>query len=340
MDLPTADEQIIVAVSGGADSLALWLALDELRRRKKWRNEIVVAHFNHQLRPESAADAAWVAETAAQRGYLCIVGAGDVGTQAKAQGDNLEQAARRARYDFLQRVAETCQARYVLTAHTLDDQAETVLLNLARGSGLDGLGGMKPVRPLAANSKVWLVRPLLSWARRAETQAYCQTQNIVPRADAMNDDERFARVRVRRQLVPLLATLNPQAVTALGRTAELLREDADYLNTAARELLVTAQMITAQSVANTESTSDVSHTRVAPVCVAILADAPSALRLRALRLWLADARGNTRRLTAAHLHGVAQLLEGTQGGRVAELPNGGRVVRRRGWLWLEMMSDE
>lgn len=332
LGLPVADEQIIVAVSGGADSLALWLALDELRERKKWRNEIIVAHFDHQLRSESAADAAWVADEAARRGYRCIVGAGDVAAQAKMSHDNLEQAARQARYAFLQTVAERLKARYMLTAHTLDDQAETVLLNLMRGSGLEGLGGMKPLRRLATNNGVWLARPLLSWARRADTQNYCQTQNVAPRADAMNDDVRFARVRVRRQLVPLMETFNAQTVAALGRTAELLRDDSAYLNAAATQLLEAAQ-----------SGSDAPHDSafsVAPVRVKILADAPPALCRGALRLWLLAARGNMRRLTVVHLRGVRQLLHGTQGGRVAELPDGGRVVRRRGWLCFEVMNDE
>ncbi len=329
--LPVHDAGLLVAVSGGADSLALLLALDELRGAGRLSCALTVAHFNHGLRPESTADALWVADEAARRGYPCIAGAGDVGAEAAARKDNLEQAARRARYNFLEAAAEASGHTYVLTAHTLDDQAETVLLNLLRGSGPDGLGGMKPLRPLATNKLIWLGRPLLSWARRAGTQEYCRTQNIVPRPDAMNEDERFARVRVRRQLLPLLETFNGRAVAALGRTAELLRDEAQVMQQAAAELL--------EAALTGPEPSDVPPSTVAPLSVKVLADAPKALQRRALRLWLSQARGDTRRLAAVHLQGVESLLKGVSGGRRAELPGGGRVTRRGGKLYWKSQTD-
>jgi tRNA(Ile)-lysidine synthase len=315
MNLPANGGRVLVAVSGGADSLALWLALDELRHAGRLQCALVVAHFDHQLRAASGEDARWVAQQARQRGYECVTGAGAV---AQMHG-NLEQAARLARYDFLSQAAVQHQATQVLTAHTLDDQAETVLLNLLRGAGPDGLGGMKPMRPLSLSfitqsSSLILARPLLRWARRADTQNYCQTQGIIPLADAMNEDERFARVRVRQQVLPLLLTFNGRFVEALGRTAELLQADTQVLHLQAAELLAQAR------------------NEADAVAVKVLREAPPALQSRALRLWLAERRGSLRRLAEVHLRGVARLLEGTQGGRCAELPGGARVERRRGWL--------
>ncbi len=124
--LPETSGRVVIAVSGGADSLALWLVLDELRGAGRLDCALTVAHFNHCLRAESADDALWVEAMAARLSYACVTGAGEV----RSRGGNLEQAARRARYEFLQGAAESVNADYLLTAHTLDDQAETVLLNL------------------------------------------------------------------------------------------------------------------------------------------------------------------------------------------------------------------
>ena len=145
LKLPVADETIVVAVSGGADSLSLLLALHDLRTRKKLDLRIVTAHFNHKLRGrESDADEEFIKQFAADRGFELALGHGPV-----AEKGNIEQNARRSRYDFLSRTAESLKAGNVLTAHTLNDQAETFLLNLIRGSGFDGMSGMRPVRALA-----------------------------------------------------------------------------------------------------------------------------------------------------------------------------------------------
>ena len=317
LGLPVAEERVVVAVSGGADSVALVLGLDELVRAGRVGVRLVAAHLDHGLREESMEDARWVGELAGELGVEVEVGRARV---AEA-GGNLEQAARGARYEFLMEVAQKRGARVVVTGHTMDDQAETVLLRLVRGSGAEGLGGMEAVRALGAGSEVKLARPLLRWARRAETEEYCRGRGVEARRDAMNEDESFARVRVRRRVLPLLLTLNPRAVEALARAAELLREDAETLNAAARELLEAACEREAEEGAV-----------VAALDVKTLSDAPPALRRRALRLWLARGRGDLRRLELAHLLGVEKLLEGERGGRVAELPGGSFVERRRGRL--------
>ena len=161
-----SDETIVVGVSGGADSVALLLALAELKSASKLSVKICVAHLDHKLRKASASDARWVADLAAKLGFESVIGRSKVAEIARDNNDNLEQAAREARYAFLARTAKRKSARYVLTAHTMDDQAETVLLRLMRGSAGAGLGGMEAMRPLG--NSVQLVRPLL-WARRTDT---------------------------------------------------------------------------------------------------------------------------------------------------------------------------
>ncbi|HEX8708799.1 MAG TPA: tRNA lysidine(34) synthetase TilS [Pyrinomonadaceae bacterium] len=320
LGLPFGDAPVVVAVSGGADSTALLLALDELLRAGRLGTvALLAAHLDHGLRGAAACeDARWVAELSRELGFEIELGRAAVGELAARTGDNLEQTARRARYEFLSGVASRHGASVVLTAHTMEDQAETVLLRLMRGSGAEGLGGIEPLRALEAGGEVLLARPLLGWARRSGTERYCRERGVRFRADEMNDDEGFARVRVRKTLLPLMRTFNPRIVEALARSAGLLREDASALAAAASELLTAARE---------EGASGLSS-----VNVNVLAGAPAALRRRALRLWIAQERGSLRRLEAAHLLGVERLLEGERGGRVALLPGGSFIERRRGQL--------
>jgi len=325
--LPMSDETIVVAVSGGADSTALLLAIEELKTHHKLYTSICVAHLDHRLRKSSSKDAKWVAELAAQLGFKSVIGRAKVLDDARENNDNLEQAAREARYAFLERTAKRVSANYVLTAHTMDDQAETVLMRLMRGSASLGLGGMEALRPLAKNSSIKLVRPLL-WARRAETEAYCRLRKTKFLTDEMNDDLSFSRVRVRKHLLPLMESFNKRIVEAISRTATQLREDGAVLGSDSDALLRRAAV-----------SNEGDETKAPALNVKVLADAAPALRRRALRQWLSNARGSTRRLEMVHLLAVEKLLEGNAGGRVAELPNGGRVRRRRNRLEFELEND-
>jgi len=330
LKLPFADETIVVAVSGGADSTALLLALDELKSAGKLSVKIVVAHLDHKLRKVSAQDARWVAALAEKLGYESVTGRSKVAEMARTNNDNLEQAARQARYAFLERTAKKKSARYVLSAHTMDDQAETVLLRLMRGSAGAGLGGMEAMRPLDAKGMIKLVRPIL-WARRVDTEGYCRLRKTAFLVDEMNNDLGLARVRVRQQLLPLMQSFNNRIVEALSRTAAQLREDRAVLSTGSDELLRRAS-------APAEADED-GETKVLPLDVKLLANEPPALRRRALRQWLSVARGDARRLEMVHLLAVEKLLEGTKGGRIVELPGGGRVRRSRNRLEFESKSD-
>ncbi len=317
------EEPVVVAVSGGADSTALLLGLDELVRAGKLSLTLLVAHLDHRLREDSKTDAATVKALASRLGYKSIIRRTDVKKEAVATNENLEQAARFARYDFLKAVATKHRARLIVTAHTLDDQAETVLLRLLRGSAAEGLSGMEAVRPLEPGSAIEIGRPLVSWARRSDVEDYCRSQQVEFCADEMNQDEGFTRVRVRKQLLPLMQSFNNKIVDTLARTAGLLREDADALTVQAEQLLLAATRPTEAEVKGNRRLD-----------VKLMAAAPAAVRRRALRLWLERERGHLRRLEMVHLVAIDRLLTGTQTGRRAELPEGGQVTRKRGWLEL------
>lgn len=326
LGLPTGHTPVIVAVSGGSDSTALLLALTELIQARKLSLSLTVAHLDHSLRKVSKEDALWVANLAAKWGHECVKRRTDVKRRATRTGDNLEQAARRARYEFLEETAKAKGSTLIVTAHTLDDQAETILLRLLRGSAAEGLSGIGPVRQLNSRSNIQLVRPLLSWARRVDTENYCRASKVEFLVDEMNQDEKFARIKVRKQLLPLMQSFNNRIVEALARTATLLREDAGALTEEANQLLESAHV---------NQTPKKDKTKVASLNVHVLAEAPAAVRRRALRQWILQQCGDLRRVEMVHLEAVDRLIQGGRGGRIAELPDGARVIRERGWLKLD-----
>ena len=325
LDLPASETNIVVAVSGGADSTALLLGLDELVKKEKLRVNLIVAHLDHGLRSASRKDALWVKQLAQEFGCDVVVGRANLKAtpSLKKKRENLEQAARKARYEFLLRTAVRKRAVHVLTAHTLDDQAETILMRLLRGSASEGLSGTPAIRKLRRDSNVQLVRPLLAWARRSDTEDYCRLRQIDFRRDEMNEDEAFSRVRVRKQLLPLMKSFNNRIVEGLIRTASLLNEDAAVLADEANRLLELAQGPPKNIETNAPSLS-----------VSVLLQRPAAVRRRALREWILRSRGDLKRLEMVHLIAVEKLLDGDRGGRIAELPGRMKVTRKRGMLEL------
>jgi tRNA(Ile)-lysidine synthase len=219
----------VVAVSGGADSVALLRGLLDAGA-----GPLTVAHFNHQLRgAESDADAEFVRELAAGLGLPFRLGEADV--RAAAAGDNLEATARRLRYDWLAGLG----GMWVATGHTADDQAETVLHRVIRGTGIQGLRGIAPRRELA--SGVRLVRPLLG-ITRAEVLDYLAKLGQPFHEDTTNADLTFTRNRIRRELLPLLTTLNPSVVSALCRLAEQAEAATAELDLHATRALAACEM--------------------------------------------------------------------------------------------------
>ncbi|HSO54955.1 MAG TPA: tRNA lysidine(34) synthetase TilS [Actinomycetes bacterium] len=225
--VPAAGDGVAVAVSGGADSLALLHGLRALAGPRGWR--LAVLTVDHGLRPGSAGDAAFVADHAKALGLPALVrtlGPGDLAPHRQA---GPEGAARAARYGALWPAADELGCAWLATGHTLDDQAETVLLQLLRGTGPDGLAGM-------AVRSGRLLRPLLR-ARRADTRACCTAIGLAWREDPTNAGDGPLRNRVRQQLLPLLEELRPGATQTLARTAALAADERAWLDQMVAEAL-------------------------------------------------------------------------------------------------------
>jgi len=219
---------IVVAVSGGADSLALLHVLMALR--DNFGLSLHVATFDHQLRGlAGAADVQFVNALARAWGVPVTAGSADVTALAQRESLGIEAAARKARYTFLAQVTDQIGATTIATGHNQDDQAETVLLHVLRGSGLAGLRGMLPKTPLSTiipdlqSSRV-VVRPLLN-VPRAAIEAYVAQLSIAPRNDHTNTDTTYTRNRLRHEVLPLLEQINPQVRSALARTGSIARDD-------------------------------------------------------------------------------------------------------------------
>lgn len=326
LELPFAGKTVIVAVSGGADSVSLLFAIDDLRKRRKLDLRVVVAHFDHKLRHDSVSDLEFVRRLTSERKFELAHG-----EWRRPSGKNLEQMARNARYEFLLDTAEKLDAHYVLTAHTMNDQAETVLMNLIRGSGPGGLSGMRPTRELKLEFKgtdqtkveepllpfpspsVMLVRPLLSWANRRMTEGFCNESDVEYCRDPMNEDLNFKRVWVRKVLIPMLEEVNPKIVETLCRTAELL-QDLSRSGTPAATL------------------ADLSSTDQLPR-LAVLKEIKKPDIYSILRSWVRQNRGNLRGIQMKHIESIVRLIHSPKSGRIAELPGGAAVKHRGGLVW-------
>ena len=228
------DGGILVAVSGGADSIALLRGL--LECGPALRLQVTVAHLNHQLRgANSDADAAWLEQTCWTLKVPVVIGRAEVAAAARETGDGVEEAARRLRYEFLRSTARERGCRWVAVAHSADDQAETILHHVIRGTGLAGLRGMPFSRDLEAG--LALVRPLLETSRQ-DLRKYLADLSQGFREDASNSDLAYTRNRIRQQLLPLLERdFNSQVVTALRRLGQQAGEIQAALETLAAQLL-------------------------------------------------------------------------------------------------------
>lgn len=218
-----AGERIVVGVSGGADSVALLRALSLLAPARRWH--LLAAHVDHQLRSDSREDARFVELLAQRLGLPSVIERRDVAAAARAAGWSLEDAARRLRYEALRDAAQRFSATTIALAHTGDDQAETVLLRLLRGTGLTGLAAMAPKRPWGPCT---VVRPLLSLTR-ADVTGFLRASGTSWREDPSNADRRFLRNRVRYEVLPALEAINPSIRESLRQLAEQSRTDSAYL---------------------------------------------------------------------------------------------------------------
>ena len=221
------DGLILCAVSGGRDSMVMLRLLSALGVEGGFH--IAAAHFNHRLRPTADRDEAFVRDWCRDQCIPLICGAGDARGFACREGLSVEDAARKLRYAFLESAARDMGADRIATAHHREDNAETVLLHLLRGTGLQGLGGIAPVRGA-------IVRPLLETSR-AEIDAYAARNSVPYVEDESNRDTRFTRNRLRLEVLPLLEELSPGCGGRIAAAAELLREEDGHLRREAEALV-------------------------------------------------------------------------------------------------------
>jgi tRNA(Ile)-lysidine synthase len=214
------ESRLILAVSGGTDSLALMHCLAHLR--PIYPLELIVATLNHGLRPEAAEEVEFVQAMARAWNLHCITGRVNLGKTG------IEATARKARYDFLAEIAQSHNIAKVVTAHQADDQSETILMHLIRGSGLQGLTGMSMIAPMPYHPEYQLVRPLLPFSRAA-IEAYCAEHGLEPRQDMSNFDTTYRRNAIRHEIVPRLRQLNPQIDAALARLGQLATAEDEFI---------------------------------------------------------------------------------------------------------------
>lgn len=227
-------ETVLVAVSGGADSLALLHSLNALRSQLNCQLHVV--HLNHCLRPDADADADFVRQHAVDLRLPCTIQRMEIPLLAQQWKRSVEAAGRKARYQFYESIATTVDATKVALGHHQDDIAETVLMNLIRGSGAAGLKGIAPVRDAK------FIRPLAGFTRQ-QIEAFLTSIGVVPRHDTTNTDTRYLRNRIRHELIPQLENnYNPNIKTRLSRTADVLRAESEYLDTTARKALETCRI--------------------------------------------------------------------------------------------------
>ena len=297
----SAGDTVLVAVSGGADSLALAAAL--VPESKNALVNLVGVTIDHRLQKNSGEQAERVRTQLFELGISEI----EIVKVEVVMIDGLEASARRARYAALDAIAEKYNAKLIFLGHTLNDQAESVLLGLARGSGARSLSGM-------ARCAGKYCRPLLK-ITRTETLAACAEYSLIPWLDPHNSDSQFARVRVRTTALPKLEeTIGPGITEALARSADLLRDDADALDDWANQVAADLDL--------------------ADLEISLLADLPKAVRTRLLRMAIYAAGAPTGSITADHVASIEAFVTSWHGQGACSLPGGVKVSRISGRLSL------
>jgi len=320
--LVSPGEIVVVGVSGGADSVCLLHVL------AKWRKglgiNLHIAHLNHQLRGvESEADAKYVSHLAGSLGIPVTIDRQDVAAYRLGRNLSVEEAARELRYAFFTRVAGEVGANRIAIGHTRDDQVETILMHILRGTGITGLCGLAPCSPMAYDSQgmsvraedlsvgtgqrsnLLVIRPLLDITRE-ETASYCQEHQLDPRIDSSNVSLSFFRNRIRLQLLPQLRQYNPSVDQALLRLANIAKEGSAFIEQQASGLW--------DEVAKQENNAIYLDRKQ-------IASLPIALQRQLLRTTVTRLAGDTRDIEASHIEAARSLLNKPVGKRIS-LPHG------------------
>jgi tRNA(Ile)-lysidine synthase len=300
-----SQSRLLVAVSGGPDSVCLLHVLVKLK--KELDIELHAVHLNHQLRgAESDTDAQYVFDLAQSLNVPVTIAKRDVAGYQARKHISLEEAAREVRYNFLAQTAKALGASQVAIGHTRDDHIETILMHLIRGSGTRGLQGLAPhVKWQTADAVITIVRPLLEVSRK-ETQGYCQEYNLTPRLDSSNLSLSPLRNRIRLRLLPLLKSYNPRIANALLRTAHIAADDVAFLEEAGDRLWH-------QVAQRRENTIILDKEPFLTL--------PPALKRQVLRMSLEKLIGNLKDIEARHIEEIMNALS-KPAGRSLSLPGG------------------
>jgi len=318
-----AGQRVGVAVSGGADSVALLELLLEVR--EKLGIVVSVVHFNHQLRGRASdEDERFVARLAERAGLPLFVGRENVAGRQKRERANLEDVARRARYAFFSKLAVDGSVDRVAVAHTADDQAETVLAHMFRGTGLAGLGGIHP-------EVGYVFRPLLKF-RRGELREYLRGKRQAWREDATNRDTKRMRARIRLKLMPILEKqFQPAVVEHLGQLAEMAREDGAWLESSGelRVFLCAKEERGEWRIALADLLSQRGEAGSREMMGEWKRQAPQAMSKRMIRVLVKKVKPHAGQLSVVHVEAVLRMAEQRESGKRLELPGGVEVRRAK-----------
>lgn len=305
--LVSGGEKVLVAVSGGPDSVCLLHILDKLKGDLGIR--LHIAHLNHGLRAvEAESDADYVAALAEQLDIPATIETRDVNEYNRGRGTSLEEAAREVRYGFLDEVAQLTGATRVAVGHTRDDMVETLLMHYLRGTGMQGLRGLRPAAPIPYGKQDdgrWVIRPLLGLTGQ-QTSSYCQSAGLNACIDSTNEQTGFLRNRIRLELLPLLRQYNPDIDEALIRLSDLAVEDTDFID--GQAAIVFDQTSSSEGCLTCLDSGK-------------LRGVPLALQRRVFRMVLERVYGNLKDVEAVHVESLVRLLFGSTG-KCVNLPGG------------------
>lgn len=310
-------DRILVGLSGGPDSVALLNVLFSLKQ--EYVLDIYIAHLDHRFRgEESASDSRFCKELGRKMKLEIVCEERDVPRIAKEKGISPEEAARFERYDFFKRVCKARSIKKIAVGHNKDDQAETVLMRIIRGSGMVGLGGMNPVKDMQG---IKIIRPLIEISR-CEIEDFMKANGLAYRYDSSNKETVFTRNRIRHELIPYLEkNFNPNVKDVLANMAEVLRLENDFLERFAKRKFRSASKI-----------------KVGEILIDIkrFKRQQEAIRKRILRAALQELKGDLRRFTYQHWKEMQELIEKRPVNSIVDLPGGINIMKNRTTLSLTL----